>query len=69
MNNREKINAMTNEDLAKLFCNEIMGELDRECDFDTCKICPFTKLCSYGHPGFLAWLEQEAEENSNAQKV
>lgn len=66
MNNREKLNSMTNEELAKQFCNAIMGEVEREFDGDICKICPFTKLCSYGHPGFLAWLEQEAEETKDA---
>ena len=69
MNNREKLNAMTNEEFANHFCNEIMGEVERKFDGDICKICPFTKECSYGHTGFLDWLEQEAEEESNAQKV
>ena len=73
MNNREKLKAMTNEELTEFFCNGFIKALEEKCDEANieipCKLCPYTELCSYGNPGFLVWLEQKAEETKDAQKI
>ena len=63
MNNREKLNAMTNEEIAAQLCNLVefvASALDHDC---ACAYCPANKLCSRGNNGFLALLNQEAEVN------
>lgn len=69
MNNREKLNSMTNEEIAEKLCYlvELVADaLDHE---DGCNFCPVKKLCRYGKAGFIEYLEQNAEDSTNAQKV
>lgn len=69
MNNKEKINAMTIEELGDKLCDlvqEVMYRADFEAD---CKYCPAHQYCSKGKNGFITMLEMEAEENKDAQKV
>lgn len=64
MNNREKLNSMTNEVLATTLCdfiNDIADRLDKD---DMCSLCPVNKLCRKGHNGFVEWLSQEAKDNA-----
>ena len=54
MTNREKLRAMTDEELAEYVCN-----IDRMCSG-----CPGVRLCTYlgGHAnGMIKWLQAEAE--------
>lgn len=74
MNNKEKINAMTIEELAGKLCDlvqEVMYRAEKaDSSFDSdCKYCPAYQFCKKGETGFIAMLAQEAEDNSNAQKV
>lgn len=64
MTNREKLNAMTDEELQNFFCDKIEWLHEHsEVDYDMCEPCPFKKYCRYKHNGFLHWLEMEAEED------
>ena len=58
MTNREKLNAMSNEELASFFCDRI-EDIHEMANEDACKFCPVKKYCYRGHNGFIAWLEQE----------
>ena len=60
MNNRDKLKAMTNEELAQLLCDAIDVFAGRA-DVHTCDHCPVQSLCRKGHNGFLAKLEGEVE--------
>ncbi len=51
MTNREKINRMTNQEMADYLCKNTQ-----------CWECPAGKYCSLGHTGYIDWLEAEAEE-------
>ena len=55
MKNREKLNAMTNEELASFLC-DVMEKIGDETEEDLCDICPARNRCSKGHNGFLDWL-------------
>jgi hypothetical protein len=63
MKNRDKLIAMTDDELSDLLCKtmEDISELTNR-DYWCCDICPVKELCKKGHNGFLAWLEKEAEE-------
>jgi hypothetical protein len=63
MKNREKLNSMTNEELADLFCETMEKIIDKSDTVtqDLCDICPVKHLCKMGNNGFLVWLEKEAE--------
>ena len=67
MTNREKLNAMTNEELSDLFCKmmEKIAENSVEVDDWCCNLCPFTKKCEWGHPAILAYLNEEADDAEN----
>lgn len=74
MNNKEKINAMTIEELAGKLCDLVQEVMYRAEKTDwrfssDCKYCPANQYCEKGKTGFIDMLAQEAEENSNAQKV
>jgi hypothetical protein len=62
MNNRDKLNAMTDEELAELFCKTMEAIADdTKADDWCCDFCPARKICKSKHNGFLAWLRKEAE--------
>ncbi len=61
MNNRDKLNAMTDEELAAFFCEAMEKIADKTKDECCCDICPVSNICKKGHNGFLAWLRKEAE--------
>lgn len=64
MNNREKLNSMSDKDLAGLFCEameKIADKVDSDHD-DMCTICPVRPMCRKGSNGFLNWLQEDAEE-------
>lgn len=61
MKNRDKLNSMTDKELADFFC-EAMEIVADKADIDLCDICPVNSICKKGHNGFLAWLEKEAED-------
>lgn len=62
MNNRETLNAMTDEELSDFLCKtmEDIAEKTKEDDW-CCDICPVNKYCKKGKNGFLAWLRKRAE--------
>lgn len=64
MTNRERMNAMSDDELAGYFCESMASMLHIVDDesIDECGICPVRKLCYKGHNGFLAWLTAEVEE-------
>lgn len=70
MTNREKLNSMTNEEIAEKLCYlvELVADAAGH-DAAGCLYCPVSKLCRYGKPGFIEYLEKEAEETKDAQKV
>ena len=56
MTNREKLRAMTDEELAKYVC-----DLDKMCSG-----CPGSDLCEFGDGhanGMIKWLQAEAEDD------
>lgn len=61
MNNREKLNSMSDKDLAGLFC-EAMEKISDKADIDMCDICPVRTMCRKGSTGFLNWLQADAVE-------
>ena len=62
MTNREKLNAMSDQELAELFCKAMEDIADKTKGDDwCCHICPATDLCKKKHNGFKKWLEKEAE--------
>lgn len=68
MTNRDRINAMSNEELADLFCRTMEDIADKTKEKDwCCDICPVFKICKARHNGFLAWLEQNASEGGGGQ--
>lgn len=62
MNNREKLNSMSDKDLAGFFC-EAMEKISEKVDIDMCEFCPVRPMCRKGSNGFLRWLEMEASED------
>lgn len=50
MTNYEKIKNMTIVELAKLLCK-----------LSVCSFCDAGDCCSFGHTGYVHWLEEEAE--------
>ena len=63
MTNREKLNAMTDQELADLLCSTMEKIADKTTDDNDwcCDLCPVTKICDKKQNGFLRWLEKEAE--------
>lgn len=62
MTNRDKLMAMTDEELSEFLCGQMENIQDKTKEDDwCCDICPVGKLCKKGKNGFLAWLEKEAE--------
>ena len=51
MTTREKLRQMSDEELGRFLCS-----------LSTCGICPLGGLCESGRNGFIAWLNEEAEE-------
>ena len=67
MNNKEKINAMSVEELGNKLCDLVKEVLYRaekkNSDFEAdCDYCPAQHFCQWGKAGFITMLEQEAEE-------
>ena len=60
MTNREKLNAMSTEELASFFCDRV-EDIHEIANVDSCNICPVRKLCKKGNNGFRAWLEKEED--------
>lgn len=48
------------EKIANILCN-IIQDTCTSIDDDFCDRCPATKWCSFGHNGFIDWLEQEEQ--------
>ena len=74
MNNKEKINAMSIEELGDKLCDlvqEVMWSIEKaDSRFDSdCKYCPANQFCKKGENGFKVMLAQEAEDTTDAQKV
>lgn len=74
MNNKEKINAMTIEELGDKLCDlvqEVMYRAEKaDSHFDSdCKYCPVYPICIKGKNGFKVILAQEAEETKDAQEI
>ena len=71
MKNIEKLRAMSDEELTQFFCNTVCVWFQDVCDendfADPCNVCPFKEHCSYGHPGFEHWLNQE--ETKDDKKI
>jgi hypothetical protein len=65
MNNREKLNSMSDKDLAGLFC-EAMEKISDKADIDMCDICPVRTMCRKGSTGFLNWLQADAVEKERS---
>lgn len=64
--NADHIRSMTDEELTKFFCKEI---LCKNLLTDACyKICPVRKQCSPGHNGILEWLKQPYKENTDENR-
>ena len=64
MNNREKLNQMSDEEIADMLCtfvNDVAARADID---DMCDLCPVNKLCKHGCAGFITWLKQEAQYNA-----
>ena len=60
MNNREKLNSMSDKEIAEQLCylvESVASALDHD---DGCNYCPANKLCRRGKAGFIEYLEQEA---------
>ena len=55
MTNREKLNAMTNEELSKFLCGLMNA--------DDCDTCPAQEYCKLGRNGFFDWLKADTEIN------
>ena len=62
MNNRDKLNSMTDEELSEFLCGtmESIQKKTRENDW-CCDICPASKYCKKGKNGFITWLKRKAE--------
>ena len=48
------------EEIAHILCN-IIQDTCTSVEDDFCDRCPATKWCSFGHTGFIDWLEQEEQ--------
>lgn len=64
MKNREKLNAMTNEELASFLC-DVMEKIADETEEDICEICPVSDYCGKGHNGFFNWLDEEGGSSND----
>lgn len=64
MNNREKLNYMSNEGIAAKLCYlvDLVADATGH-DAEGCSFCPVRKLCRIGKAGFISWLEQKAEDS------
>ena len=51
MTNREKLRQMSDEELGKFLCS-----------LSICGFCPLDELCESGRKGFIAWLNEEADD-------
>lgn len=60
MTNREKLQHMTDRELADFLCGIVEDMVDKT-DIDTCDICPVRNLCGKGHNGFIDWFNKEVE--------
>lgn len=60
--NREKLNAMSDQEFADMLCTMMEKIAKKTKDGDwCCDICPATDLCKKKQNGFRKWLEKEAE--------
>ena len=68
MSNREKLNSMSDKEIAEKLCYlvELVADATGH-DGEGCDFCPVKKLCRYGKAGFISWLEQE--ETKDAKEV
>ncbi len=70
MNNREKLNSMSDKELShEVLCyivELVAGALDHD---NACKYCPVTKICRKGKNGFISWLEQDTEDFKDAKEI
>ncbi len=62
MKNRDRLNAMSDEELATFLCDVIEKIAANTPDKFVCDICPASELCRKGHNGILAWLNQNEKE-------
>ena len=69
MNNREKLNSMSDKEIAEKLCYLVELVADAMDHEDGCNYCPVRKLCRYGKAGFIEYLEKEAEDTTDAQKI
>ena len=56
----DAIKCMETRELADCLC-EIMQSITDQNAYH-CELCPATRLCSYGHNGFIDYLEGEFDE-------
>lgn len=71
MTNREKINRMSNDELAFMLCDlmDNIGNEAEEYGYDneddiastSCQLCPMREYCKKGKNGFSAWLDMEVK--------
>ncbi|MEE0969197.1 MAG: hypothetical protein U0M06_07515 [Clostridia bacterium] len=71
MNNREKLNQMSDDDISYLLCSlvsEVIGNVEEKSEHhyipEPCEVCPMGNLCDKGKNGFTVWLNQEAKEDA-----
>ncbi len=60
MTNRDKLQNMTDRELADFICYTI-EDMVCKTSIDTCEICPVKNLCKKGHNGFIDWFNKEAD--------
>ena len=66
MTNRDKLNAMTDEELSELLCKAMENIAENTKDDDwCCDICPMGNKCKAKYNGFLAWLRKEVNDENN----
>lgn len=66
MTNRERLNSLTDEEIAKSLCY-LVQEVTERMDYDyPCTYCPVKDICSRDNNGFKVWLNQE---DTNAKKI
>lgn len=63
MTNRDKLIAMSDEELSDFLCAQMENIQGKTKEDDwCCDICPVSRLCKKKRNGFLTWLKGEAEE-------
>ena len=67
MTNRERLNSLTDEEIAKSLCYLVQEVLERVDIMACCKFCPVRAICSQEENGFKVWLNQE--ETKDDKKI